>query len=83
MPSFISAGGTLVLVSPYSWLEEYTAKHEWMGGTDAAPDSFAEVRAALEPEFELVHREDMPFLIREHARKFQWGVSDCTVWRKL
>jgi hypothetical protein len=32
--------------------------------------------------FELVHQEDMPFLIREHVRKFQWGCSHAVVWRK-
>lgn len=32
--------------------------------------------------FSLVHEEDVPFLIREHARKFQYGVSHATVWRK-
>lgn len=33
--------------------------------------------------FRLEKREPMPFLIREHARKFQWGCSDGTVWRRL
>merc|ERR1712217_586832 len=28
----IRPGGILVLVSPYSWLEEYTAKEKWLGG---------------------------------------------------
>jgi len=32
--------------------------------------------------FVLKHRENVPFLIREHARKFQYGVSDCTVWER-
>jgi hypothetical protein len=31
---------------------------------------------------QLVHEEDVPFLIREHARKFQWGCSHGTVWRR-
>jgi hypothetical protein len=26
-------------------------------------------------------QEDMPFLIREHVRKFQWGCSHAAVWR--
>ncbi len=32
--------------------------------------------------FELAHAEDMPFLIREHVRKYQWGCSHATVWRR-
>lgn len=31
--------------------------------------------------FELVHEEQVPFLIREHARKFQWGCSHATIFR--
>lgn len=31
--------------------------------------------------FELLHEEQVPFLIREHARKFQWGCSHATVYR--
>ena len=75
-----------MLVSPYSWLEEYTPVSQWVGGTIAPEgqpeDSFSQVQQILSPYFELVHREDMPFLIREHARKYQWGVSDCLVWKK-
>ncbi|CAM9795790.1 unnamed protein product [Choristocarpus tenellus] len=31
--------------------------------------------------FVLEGRKEMPFLIREHRRKFQWGCSDGTIWR--
>ncbi|KAJ1434222.1 S-adenosyl-L-methionine-dependent methyltransferase [Ochromonadaceae sp. CCMP2298] len=83
VPQFLNPGGCLVLVSPFSWLEEYTPLSEWMGATSASPDSAAEVAAFMEGKgMQLVHRADMPFLIREHERKFQYGVSDCTVWRK-
>eukprot|EP01061_Rhynchopus_euleeides_P018930 TRINITY_DN3119_c1_g4_i1.p1 TRINITY_DN3119_c1_g4~~TRINITY_DN3119_c1_g4_i1.p1 ORF type:complete len:277 (+),score=104.44 TRINITY_DN3119_c1_g4_i1:39-833(+) len=77
-----SPGGILVLVSPFSWLREYTPVDKWIGGTPECEDSAAEVERILSPHFELVHRQDEPFLIREHIRKFQYGVSDCTVWRK-
>jgi hypothetical protein len=26
--------------------------------------------------------KDLPFLIREHARKFQWSVAEATIWRR-
>lgn len=32
LPSLLTTGGILVLVSPYSWLEEYTPKQHWVGG---------------------------------------------------
>lgn len=31
--------------------------------------------------FKLLHREDTPFLIREHVRKYQLGFSELTVWQ--
>ena len=31
--------------------------------------------------FTRLHAEDCPFLIREHARKYQWGCSLLTVWQ--
>lgn len=31
--------------------------------------------------FRLLHEEPVPFLIREHARKFQWGCAHATVFQ--
>jgi len=82
----IRPGGILVLVSPYSWLEEYTPKDKWFGGkldeSGKEVSSHEAVSQFLGPYFELEARSDEAFLLREHARKFQWGVSDCTVWRR-
>jgi hypothetical protein len=30
----------------------------------------------------LVAAKDLPFLIREHARKFQWSVAQASLWKK-
>lgn len=79
--SLLNPGGVLVLVSPYSWLPEYTDKDKWLGGKEDGKLSFdvlSEMMAAR--GFRLVEKRDMPFLIREHARKYQWGCSDGTVW---
>ena len=89
VPALLRPGGVFVLASPYSWLEEYTAKERWLGGyceDEAAGGlpvgSAATVDALLESHgMELVQRFEAPFVIREHARKFQWGTSDTTVWR--
>lgn len=32
--------------------------------------------------FTLVEEAELPFVIREHRRKFQWGVSHAMVWRR-
>ncbi|CBN77361.1 conserved unknown protein [Ectocarpus siliculosus] len=94
LPALVKPGGVAVLISPYSWLKEYTPTSEWLGGFreggDADKqdgeyvDSFDRIRSIMEADdaFELERRCSMPFLIREHARKFQWGCSDGTVWRR-
>ncbi len=71
LPRLLVPGGVAVIVSPYSWLEEYTAQEHWLGGVVRGGDSvssapaLAEAMAAL--GFELVEQFDMPFLIREHC----------------
>ena len=47
--------------------------------------SFDIIHAALtsaEGGFDLVEQSDQPFLIKEHDRKYQWGCSHATVWRR-
>lgn len=54
-------------------------------GSGSAVRSFDAIHAALSsPEggFDLVEHSDQPFLIKEHDRKFQWGCSHATVWRR-
>jgi len=85
LPTLVKPQGIVVLVSPYSWLEAWTPKAKWIGATTGAAGpcpSIEALKSAMEKDFELVHQEDMPFLIREHVRKFQWGCSHGTVWRR-
>jgi 5-histidylcysteine sulfoxide synthase/putative 4-mercaptohistidine N1-methyltranferase len=81
----ILAGGLLVITSPYTWLEEYTPKAKWIGGRREHGEplsTFAGLTRLLEPRFSLVHRGDLPFVIRETARKHQHSVAELTVWRR-
>jgi 2-polyprenyl-3-methyl-5-hydroxy-6-metoxy-1,4-benzoquinol methylase len=86
LPSLVKPGGIAVIVSPHSWLAAWTPKGKWMGGyndKDGKPVMTADVMAeVLGKDFDLVAREDMPFLIREHVRKYQWGCSNAMVWRR-
>jgi putative 4-mercaptohistidine N1-methyltranferase len=80
----IVAGGLLVITSPYTWLEDYTPKAKWIGGRREHGEplsTLAGLTRTLEPRFSLVHREDIPFVIRETARKHQHSVAEMTVWR--
>ncbi|MEZ5405689.1 MAG: putative 4-mercaptohistidine N1-methyltransferase [Verrucomicrobiia bacterium] len=83
--SFLSNKGILLMTSPYTWLETVTAKEEWLGGIKRDEKSiftFEAILSLLQSDFELLERSDMPFLIREHARKYQWSVAQATVWQK-
>uniref|UniRef100_A0A061QMJ7 Methyltransferase type 11 domain-containing protein n=1 Tax=Tetraselmis sp. GSL018 TaxID=582737 RepID=A0A061QMJ7_9CHLO len=85
LPSLVRPGGIVVLVSPYSWLEAWTPKQKWIGATvrgSRKEPSCQVLMRELENSFDLVHQEDMPFLIREHVRKYQWGCSHATVWKR-
>jgi hypothetical protein len=36
----------------------------------------------LKPAFSLTHHFDLPMLIRDHRRKYQWTVTEASVWRR-
>ncbi|MGB0743352.1 MAG: putative 4-mercaptohistidine N1-methyltransferase [Opitutales bacterium] len=78
LPQLLKPGGQLFITTPFTWLEEYTPSENWLG--DGAQDSFEGLRTALEPEFSLEAQWDMPFLIREHARKFQYSIAQASRW---
>ena len=79
VPDLAKPGGQLLLTTPFTWLEEYTPRENWIGGRGVA--SSAELLTELlSPHFELRFAIDLPFLIREHARKYQWSVAWGTRW---
>lgn len=85
LPNLLRSGGQLVVASPYTWLEEYTPFLKWLGGYEENGQpvrTFETLCSILAPDFELIRTMDLPFLIREHARKFQWSVSKAGVWRR-
>jgi putative 4-mercaptohistidine N1-methyltranferase len=79
-------GGQLIITSPYTWMEEYTPRSNWLGGFEsgaARRTTFDGLQTALGGNFELVRTQELPFLIREHARKYQWSVAQATIWRRV
>jgi len=85
LPSLVRSGGILVITSPYSWMEEFTPKNRWLGGVKRngkAVKTLESLKHHLADAFSLAACRDMPFLIREHARKFQWCVAEATVWKR-
>lgn len=85
LPGLLKPGGFLVIASPFTWLEEYTPKARWLGGFErdgGRVGTFDTLVELLAGDFTLERHLDLPFLIREHARKFQWSVSRAGVWRR-
>jgi len=75
LPSLVKPGGQLLLTTPCTWLEEFTPEENWPTGS-----TFEWLQAQLSKDFTFAARKDLPFLIREHARKFQWSVALGTRW---
>ncbi len=85
LPDLLKHGGQLVITSPYTWLAEFTPPENWLGGIAAEGlrrTTLDGLTATLAPHFDLVRTKDLPFLIREHARKFQWSVAQASIWRR-
>ena len=83
----INDGGWLVIASPYTLQEEYTPRDKWLGGFKAATGesytTFEGIRDQISDQFNMIGEPiDIPFVIRDTARKFQYAISQLTVWRK-
>jgi hypothetical protein len=62
---------------------QFTEKSKWLGGfyrDGKAVSSFETLKEILSTDFELVLENDMPFFIRETARKNQWSVTKGSFW---
>lgn len=80
VPGLIPPGGWLVITSPYTWLEDYTQREKWL--VDEASGSLGALKRILAPAFLLRQTLDLPFLIREHRRKYQLGMAEASVWER-
>ena len=63
----LAPGGQLLLVSPFSWLAQYSSPTEWLTEQD--------LRSLLHPHFRLARHGDVPLVIREHRRKYELVIS--------
>ncbi len=80
----INTDGILVLTSPYTWLEEFTKKENWLGGYTQNGNSVTTlegITSILKDNFDAIAKPiDVPFVIRETARKHQHTVAQMTFW---
>jgi putative 4-mercaptohistidine N1-methyltranferase len=81
-----NAGAQVVVCSPFTWWDEFTVPEERLGGFKrdgkevTSHDSIASV---LEKNFRLKKICDLPFLIREHERKYHFSVAQTSIWIRL
>ena len=79
LPSLIHPGGQLLLATPFTWLEEFTPVENWIGSGNSEEN----LQRLLSPHFVLEKTKELPFIIREHRRKFQFSVSLGTRWKRV
>ena len=75
LPEMVTSGGTLILTTPCTWLEDFTPCEFWPAGS-----TLEWLKESLQPHFELEMTRDLPFIIREHARKYQLTVAQGSRW---
>jgi 5-histidylcysteine sulfoxide synthase/putative 4-mercaptohistidine N1-methyltranferase len=81
----LNDGGMFILTSPYTWLEEFTKKEDWIGGFRKDGEIFRTLdglKEVLGKDFNLLDTKDIPFVIRETSRKHQHTVAQMSVWQK-
>jgi len=80
------SGGVLVLTSPYTWLADHTPRERWLGGFKRDGERYTTLDALhelLAKDFVPIGApQDVPFVIRETARKFQHSVAQLTCWER-
>ena len=88
MQKRLNAGGLLIVASPFTWLEEYTERKEWLGGYKDENGETLSSTQALEQSLgsafvRIGEPESIPFVIRETKRKFQHTLSEFNVFQKV
>jgi len=80
----MNPGALLVIASPYSWEKQYTNQDEWLGGYRAAGENVGTLQGladCLTPHFRMLGEpRDVPFTIRETARRYQHTIAQLTAW---
>ncbi|KNC48252.1 generic methyltransferase [Thecamonas trahens ATCC 50062] len=80
LPELVNPDGTLVITSPFSWLPQFTPESKWLSAANGS--SAKALTDALDSSFELVSSGDIPFVIREHIRKYEFVAAHLGIWRR-
>jgi putative 4-mercaptohistidine N1-methyltranferase len=80
LPDLVNRDGVLFITTPLTWLEHLTPQGQRIGNDQQT--ALEAMREHFADHFELLTQTDMPFLIREHRRKYQYGIAHASVWRR-
>lgn len=83
----LAPGGLLVMTSPFTWMEEYTSRDRWVGGSVDANGQPLRCGDALKAQLaargvRVLQEDMMPLVIREHSRKYQLILAHRIIARK-
>jgi 5-histidylcysteine sulfoxide synthase/putative 4-mercaptohistidine N1-methyltranferase len=82
----VKKGGILVITTPFTWMEKFTPSEVWLGGyidgNGNAIYSEDGLINALGNNFTLLDKRQMPLIIQEHKRKYQYIVTLATIWQR-
>mmetsp|Transcript_52407 Transcript_52407/g.123822 ORF Transcript_52407/g.123822 Transcript_52407/m.123822 type:complete len:165 (+) Transcript_52407:2-496(+) len=85
-PGLVKVGGIVVVASRTRWTERRTRKDKWLGGTvnSAGKEEYAMdgIKSIFEERMELLTTLDMPLLIRNDARNYQYSIVEASVWKR-
>ena len=76
-------GAQVVICSPFTWWDEFTVPEERLGGfkrNGKDVTSHDTIASVMEADFTLKDNCDLPFLIREHERKYHFSVAQTSIW---
>lgn len=77
LPELLNDGGLLVITTPCTWLGEFTEPDNWPKGS-----TLEWLKNNLSSKLLLKEVKDMPFVILEHHRKYQFSIAQASVWAK-
>ena len=86
LPKLVRHGGVAVVGSSYDWKEGCTPRANWLGGyrnkDGDVVRSVEALKAVMGANFELITEEDVPFVVREHQRRWLLGAAHVSVWKR-
>ena len=86
LKSLVKPKGYAILSTPLTWSTAYTNEEEWIGGyydkNGNAIEGIDGLKNALDGSFELCKQLQLPMIIRETKRKFQYTFCMITIWQR-